>query len=326
MKLQILTPHWQEEPSEMLPLLDSLALQQAVDFRDIGMIVVYDGVEATPLPEEDWKAKYPFRIDFITIPHGGVSAARNAALDAATADYIMFCDSDDMVCEACGLYVVLDSISTGLDAMTSLFLEETRDVNGNVVFVQHKQDCVFVHGKVWRRQYLIDAGIRFDPALTIHEDRYFNILAYEMLPDLNKAVYLPNAFYLWRWRDNSVCRRDRGEYMLRTYVNLIDSDDALAAELVRRNREDKATKYVVVMVLETYYTMQTEPWLHPQNAAYRTAVKRRMKAYLEKWGHLWNGSPYTEKTQVSNNIRARYIANGMQMERQTLDEWLSEVL
>ena len=37
-------------------------------------------------------------------------------------------------------------------------------------------DSTFVHGKVHRRQYLIDKEIRWNDALTIHEDSYFNIL------------------------------------------------------------------------------------------------------------------------------------------------------
>jgi glycosyltransferase involved in cell wall biosynthesis len=37
------------------------------------------------------------RIRVVDKPNGGVSSARNAGLDAATGDYIMFCDSDDWV-------------------------------------------------------------------------------------------------------------------------------------------------------------------------------------------------------------------------------------
>ena len=62
MKLQILVPHWKELSEEMTPLLDSLKLQQGVDFSDFGVIIVYDGREATWLPEEMWRRSYPFDI------------------------------------------------------------------------------------------------------------------------------------------------------------------------------------------------------------------------------------------------------------------------
>ena len=65
MRLQILVPHYKEEPSEMTPLLDSIALQQNVDFNEIGVIIAFDGEEATSLPEEEWIKKYPFEIKFL---------------------------------------------------------------------------------------------------------------------------------------------------------------------------------------------------------------------------------------------------------------------
>ena len=53
MKLQILVPHYKEDPNEIIPLLDSLQIQQSVDFEDFGVIIAYDGKESTPLPVED---------------------------------------------------------------------------------------------------------------------------------------------------------------------------------------------------------------------------------------------------------------------------------
>ena len=44
-----------------------------------------------------------------------------------------------------------------------------------VTYINRERDSTFVHGKVHRRQYLLDQRIRWNPALTIHEDSYFNI-------------------------------------------------------------------------------------------------------------------------------------------------------
>lgn len=123
MKLQLLVPHYKEIASEIEPLLDSIAIQQSVDFSEVGIIIIYDGSEATALPVEDWAKKYPFSIEHIHIPHSGVSAARNAALDAATADYVMFCDADDMFCHVCGLYIIFQEIQIGFDTIVSCFIE-----------------------------------------------------------------------------------------------------------------------------------------------------------------------------------------------------------
>jgi hypothetical protein len=87
-------------------------------------------------------------------------------------------------------------------------------------------DSTFVHGKVHRRKFLINNNIRWNEKLTIHEDSYFNCLCQK----LGKEVkYCQNPFYLWKWRDNSVCRHDP-KYILKTFNNMLESNTALVKE------------------------------------------------------------------------------------------------
>ena len=43
MKLQILIPQYKETDEILKPMLDSIALQQNIDFNEIGVIIVNDG-------------------------------------------------------------------------------------------------------------------------------------------------------------------------------------------------------------------------------------------------------------------------------------------
>ena len=45
MKLQILVPHYKETAEEIKPLLDSIEIQQNVDFNEVGVIICHDGEE-----------------------------------------------------------------------------------------------------------------------------------------------------------------------------------------------------------------------------------------------------------------------------------------
>lgn len=317
MKLQILIPHYKESPEEMKPILDSLAIQQSVDFDEVGVIIAYDGDEATELPE--W-SEYPFEVKHIHLPHQGVSATRNAALDAATADYVMFCDADDMFCHACGLYIIFNEIAIGFDTMTSLFIEESR-LEGKPVYLNHEMDSTFVHGKVHRRAYLINNGIRFNPKLTIHEDSFFNILAQNLT---QAAKYCQTPFYLWKWRDSSVCRHDK-DYILKTYNNMLDSNDALVDEFRDRKRPDKANFYVGFMVFDAYYTMNKKEWVDQANQGYREAVEKRFAEYFRKHKEQWDAITEQEKMVISNGIRTRSVNEGMPMETITIDAWLSHI-
>lgn len=318
MKLQILIPHYTEPFEVVKPLLDSIAIQQRIDFGEIGVIIAYDGAEASELPS---CKEYPFLVEHVKGEHQGVSATRNLALDHAVADYVMFCDSDDMFCHVCGLYIIFNEIRIGFDTMTSQFIEETKLPDGQMTFVNHDMDSTFVHGKVHRRQYLLDNNIRFDPRLTIHEDSYFNILAQNLTEN---AKYCPTAFYLWKWRDDSVCRHDK-DYMLKTYRNMLDSNDALVDQFAKRGREDKALFYVGFMIMDAYYTMNKKEWVDKTNLGYREAVEKRFGEYFAKHKARWNKLTEQEKMIISNGVRTRSVNEGMLMEAITLDEWIRHI-
>ena len=124
MKLQILIPQYKETFNIIKPLLDSIALQQNVNFNEIGVIICNDGSDV--YLEKDKLETYPFEIQYYKCEHKGVSATRNACLDKATAEYVMFCDADDMFSNICGLWILFREMEIGFDSLVSAFIEETR--------------------------------------------------------------------------------------------------------------------------------------------------------------------------------------------------------
>lgn len=314
MKLQILVPRHGENESVLFPLLDSIAIQQNVSFDDIGIVICNDGCR------EAWLPFYPFQIHQICQEHKGVSAARNACLDAATAEYVMFCDADDMFFNACGLWILFREMEAGFDSLVSAFVEETR-FEGKPVYINREMDSTFVHGKVHRRLYLLENRIRWNESLTIHEDSFFNILCQNLSSEVK---YCPTAFYLWKWRDASVCRHDP-KYILKTYRNMLDSNDALVDEFIRRGMEDKAAFYVGYMVFDAYYTMNKADWVNQENFEYRDATEKRFSHYFFRHEGLWNKIPQQEKLQISNGVRTRSVSEGMLMEAVTVDQWIAHI-
>jgi len=323
MKLQILIPHYDEAYNEIENLLNSISIQQSVDLAEVGVIIAYDGPKAIELPISEWNDSYSFEVKQVSLPEKlGVSEARNAALRAAKADYVMFCDADDMFCHVCGLYIIFNEIEAGFDTLTSMFIEETRNPEtGEPVYVNHEMDSTFVHGKVHRRKFLMQNNLKFNPNLTVHEDSYFNVLV-QSIANPNRAKYCPTAFYLWKWRDASVCRHDP-KYILKTYSNMIDSNDALVSELLYRKLFEKAQFHSAVMIFDAYYTMNKKEWIDTINADYRHQVDRRFKSYLKKYKYLWDELKDQDKMMISNNVRSRSVLEGMPMESITIEDWLN---
>lgn len=321
MKLQILIPQYNEDEAIIKPLLDSIALQQNIDMNEVGVVIVNDGSDVHL--SEDFLKSYPYKVEYYLNEHKGVSATRNACLDKATADYVMFCDADDMFCNVCGLWIMFREMQAGFDSMVSVFVEETRvPQTKEVTYVNHDMDSTFVHGKIHRRQYLLDKGIRWNDKLTIHEDSFFNILCQSLSQNVK---YCPVPFYLWRWRDNSVCRHDP-KYILKTYNNLIDSNDALVGEFLARKVMDKAAFYTAFLIFDAYYTMNKPEWINQENIEYRDNTEKRFADYYRKHKAMWEGIPINEKMQISNGVRSRSVMEGMQMEALTIDDWIKQVL
>lgn len=322
MKLQILVPQYKETDEIIKPLLDSIALQQNVDFGEIGVIICNDGTNV--YLSDELLTGYPFRIDYYKCEHGGVSATRNKCLDHATADYVMFCDADDMFVNSCGLYIVFREIEQGgFETLTSCFVEETRNPENKrqVVYINHDMDSTFVHGKIHNRNFLLDNNIRWNDALTIHEDSYFNCLCRALAREVK---YCPTPFYLWKWRDESVCRHDP-KYILKTYNNMLDSNTALVRQFQRRRRENEAMFYAAMMIYDAYFTMNKAEWMNQENQEYRAATEKRFKEYFTEFKPLLDAMPQQEKARIIMGVKNRMFSEGLLMESITFDDWIKHI-
>lgn len=320
-KLQILVPQYEETDDIIKGLLDSLEVQQNIDMDDIGVIIVNDGTNIHL--SQELLNRYSYDIEYHFNEHKGVSATRNACLDKATAEYVMFCDADDMFYNACGLYIIFREIENGgFDSLVSAFIEESRDPDTKEpIYLTHDMDSTFVHGKVHRRKFLLKNKIRWNDDLTIHEDSYFNCLCQRLAKELK---YSQTSFYLWRWRDNSVCRHD-DKYILKTYNNMLDSSDALIQQFLNRKKKDEAMFYATSMIYDAYFTMNKDEWLNQDNKDYRYNTELRFKDYWLKYKYLHDEISIDIKNQIIVGIKNRMFTEGMILETLTFGEWIKQI-
>lgn len=328
-KLQILVPHYNEPFEVMKPLLDSIAIQQNINLaEDVSVIIVNDGDEY--IIDKANFTSYPFDIYYYHNSHQGVSATRNFALDKATAPYVMFCDCDDMFGSVCALWVIFREIaSRPFDVLLSVFMQETYNAQTKEITYLNRGDknvdgldSVFIHGKVYSRQYLIDNNIRFNPVLTIHEDSYFNCLATTLTTN---SRYISQPFYIWRWRADSVCRSDP-KYILKTYSNLIASSNATVEQFILRGKLDNAKFNVCYMIFNAYYTFNLPDWLAPENQDLVLKVVPYIKNYYLKYKYLLDDTTPTFRNQAISKARSNIAARGLVLESITFNDWISKVL
>ena len=183
-------------------------------------------------------------------------------------------------------------------------------------------DSTFVHGKIYNREYLMDHKIRFNDSLTIHEDSFFNCLAQRLAGDVK---YCQQPFYLWRWRDASVCRHDP-KYILKTYNNMLDSNTALIKEFKSRGRYEDAQFYATFMIYDAYFTMNKDEWLNQENQEYRNNTEKRFKQYYFEFKELFDAIPKEAKAQIIMGVKNRFFQEGLLMESVTFDDWIKHII
>ena len=324
--LDLIVTHYKEPWAVGKPFFDMLALQQNIDFDDVSVILVNDGEENAFMG--GCLKQYPYEVLQMSIPHGGVSKARNAGLDASTADYVMFCDFDDMFATVFGLYAIFCGINEDkYDLMMATFTEETVDEQGVMHLVNHEEDVVFVHGKVMRRQWLVDNNLRFHEKLRIHEDGFFNVLTYSIAqPDRRYTIKTP--LYVWKWNKDSVVRRDNADdYVLDTYDHLMKQRIALTDEYIKRQMAESLTMTVIKTITDCYYDFQQHTWMLPKNKAKVERAERWFCAYLKRFGQLYAKVKPQQVAEAATISRARCLMRKtFLMESMTLKQWLEHIM
>ena len=164
-------------------------------------------------------------------------------------------------------------------------------------------------------------NIHFFPECVIHED---NVLNAEVQACTQNIKWCPAPFYLWKWRDNSVCRKDK-DYIKKTYPDLIKSSDCLVGWLTDKSKFDKARECVVSITYDAYYTFCHPSWKEINTQEYRDGAEKRFSEYFKKWEYLWNEAPKELKMNISSGIRQRTVQQGMDMETETLDQFLNRI-
>lgn len=233
--------------------LQSLSCQT---FPDHEIICVNDGsTDDSRTILTEWESKLPY-MRVIDRENGGLSAARNTGLEAATGKYVVFVDSDDwveptmlsrlanevegtdMVCFACR--------RTDNDTYDIL---QPEDNNGWDYFIQHALESrivpfVCVWQRCYRREFLMANHLLFYEGI-LHEDNEFTPRACLKA----KAVkVIPDVLYNYRVRPGSIMTT-RG---LKNKESLITIGNELS-ELFAN--ESGINRTVVYRALTQYYQM-----------------------------------------------------------------------
>lgn len=324
-KIDFIVPQYKEDEKIVKNLLDSIAIQQSINFNDISVIIINDGSEV--LLNKEFLESYPYKIQYIKQKHGGVSAARNTGLKKATAEYVMFCDADDMFCCAYGLFLLFDIIKQyHEDIYITPFTEETINVNNEKVFSIHGEEISpFIHGKVFRRLFLLDKNIYFPEYAPMCEDMYVSYLAQGIT---DKVRMLPTSIYLWKWRDDSTCRSDP-LYIPKAYEFSVRIFSDLIEQFCMRGNFNEAIYYTTNFLYDIYYTLNLSVFSREDAKPYIKPIEIRAKFFYNKYKDtlLQAINPELKNSIIKNIKRSKIdedIRNGFTI-KFTFKEWINHL-
>lgn len=243
MKFSVVVPVYNVE----VYLTDCLKSLLTQDFADFEVICVNDG--STDHSREilsEWERKLP-QMKVIDRENGGLSAARNTGLAAATGDYVVFVDSDDwvessmlsrlaeetggedMICYACR--------KSDSGATDTLIPEQNDGWNYyNRHALEHREvPFVCVWQRCYRREFLLKNGLHFREGI-LHEDNEFTPRA--CLKSKHVKV-IPDVLYNYRIRSGSIMTT-RG---LRSKESLITIGNELSELFAKEHGIDKTVAY-----------------------------------------------------------------------------------
>ena len=188
-------------------------------FKNFECIIIDDGSPDNSNAIIDKYVKLDQRFKVIHQKNMGISAARNAGLDIAKGEYVVFVDSDDYIADDYLEKFALKIADTDADIVICGFIEAYKDYEKNKVFAVESTEVIKQNiladiwpSYVWNKCYKKDlfTNIRF-PVGKIFED----ILT---IPELclyaQKIVCIPDKLYYYnRQNENSITTNMSSEKM-----------------------------------------------------------------------------------------------------------------
>lgn len=279
--LDIVVTHYQEPWQIVRPFFDAIGAQRGIDWDKVKIWFVQDGPFVDIFPK-GYLDGMPCHIDYITIPHKGVSAARNAGMDAADSEWICFCDCDDSFASIYSLKMIfytLEKLSENYDMVWNPFYMNMLDAEDTLIR-QEEYNHVWIHNKYYRLSFLREHDIRFCEHLYMSEDSAFNnVVEMEIEPTRIGTINTTEPLYAWVRRRGSITT-DTSRYYKNTEGHF-DRNLYVLGEY--RKRHHKRAAFVCARTITDAWAMLTK---YPENEESLRITRRVAKFYQEN-KYVW---------------------------------------
>lgn len=273
-------------------------LEQCVDsilnqtYHDIEVVLVDDGSSDGSPMICDAYTKKDSRVKVIHKPNGGLSDARNAGLDVASGDYIIFVDSDDFWVGSEDLQQLMTVVRENLDCdfigfNCSYFYSDSQTYKKWVAYDEQlsfpvdkdRAMCSLVSSgtmpmsaclKIINHQSLLDMGLTFQKGQIAEDIPWF----IDLLERSNKCMFVNQYIYAYRQNVSGSITHSGGE---RSFNNLFAILKSELGKIEKRNFSAEAKKSLHSFLAYEYCILLS------MVSSLSESSKRREELYAYKW-------------------------------------------
>ena len=253
--LEIIVAHYKEPWETGRMFFDLMEHQRGVNREDYRLTVVQDGADGR-LDWDEIRKNYSYPIRVVEVPHGGISRARNAGIDNADAEWIMFCDFDDTFTSIYSLRTIMELLKTeranDFDFLHTPFVSEYMTKDG-LGMTENVKETVWTHGKVFRLSFLRGHKLRFNEDLWFSEDSCFLSIMHGEIDPERKARIKPPTYPLYAWIFNPDSVTSRKENAPKFAGQLLKRHAAVMAHLKKIGDEESYGGMAVRAMWDMYY-------------------------------------------------------------------------
>ena len=286
------------------------------------LILVNDGSTDNSLEICEDYAKKDERIRIINNSNHGVSYSRNLGIDAATKDFIMFVDSDDLLVKGWRLIINLIKEDNDITYFSFQFknqqgLYTKEEILDSIIGYSEKNNLIkYISGpcsKVYSINFLKKNKIYFNVNLINGEDLIFNI---EVILHANSFECISKSIYLYRFNTNSSSHTFIASFFTSNEEFLIQLE-----KILQDNQIDmiKTRKYI-------YFSMVNSLYLLTNKYIYATSQKEKqlIKEYIKKSSFISSVKKYKIKLSIFNYkiFLANLVMNGHVNFALMINKWI----
>ncbi len=280
----------------------------ANDCSDCELLLVDDGsTDGRSGPMCDaFAAAHPNLIQVIHKPNGGLGDARNAGLERAKGEYVVFIDSDDHIAPD-----YLATISAAVDRSPAdvytfdFFLdfgEETevfpnsRDLPEGTVFTLAQQPGLLLQqpnawSRVWKRELFMSTGIRY-PARVWYEDIR---TSGKLFAKASGIVAIHKPLYYYYIRDNSITRNRN----LEKNMEILDAMEDLLGYFQTNGLFDAYQKELCQLVIDHVLIAAT---VRIARIDPTSPLLGQLRSYVARWFPDYKRCPYIRRLPLAKRL------------------------